>query len=128
MKIKNKIVVTIGLCFIMLLSIATGVAAHNFVEEENIEVVFKEDSIFSDEEKHIIEASFNADSSYAQPYGLKCSLFGHDYKTEIVSVIRHKVRTAKPRCMRDTYETKICTVCSDTVSTIISSEPINCCD
>ncbi len=128
MKIKNKIVVTIGLCFIMLLSIATGVAAHNLVEEENIEVVFKEDSIFSNEEKHIIEASFNADSSHAQPYGLKCSLFGHDYKTEIVSVIRHKVRTAKPRCMRDTYETKICTVCSDTISTLIYSEQINCCD
>lgn len=125
---KNKIVVTIGLCFVLLLSIATGVAAHNFIEEENIEVVFKEDSIFSDEEKHIIEASFYADTSDAQPYGLRCSLFGHDYKTEIVSVIRHKVRTAKPRCMRDTYETKICTVCSDTVSTIISSEQINCCD
>ena len=128
METKNKIFVAIWLCFIMLFSIATGVAAHNFVEEENIEVVFKEDSIFSDEEKHIIEASFNADSSHVQPYGLKCSLFGHDYKTEIVSVIRHKIRTAKPRCMRDTYETKICTVCSDTVSTIIGSEPINCCD
>ena len=128
METKNKIFVAIWLCFIMLFSIATGVAAHNFVEEENIEVVFKEDSIFSDEEKHIIEASFNADSSHVQPYGLKCSLFGHDYKTEIVSVIRHKVRTAKPRCMRDTYETKICTVCSDTISTLIYSEQINCCD
>lgn len=128
MKAKNKIVLAIGLCFIMLLSIATGVAAQNFVEEENTEVVFKENSIFSDEEKQIIESSFNANNSYVQPYGLKCSLFGHNYKTEIIDVIRHKVRTAQPRCIKDKYETKICTVCSDTVSTLILSEPIRCCD
>lgn len=128
MKKTKKIGAIICMSIVLMITATTVVAAHNFGEGSFIEVVFSQNSIFTDEEKQTIEASFNEDVPKAQPYGLKCTLFGHNYKTEIIDVIRHKVSTEQPRCIKDKYETKICTVCSDTVSTLIFSDPIYCCD
>lgn len=128
MKKTKKICAIICMSIALILSITTMIVAHDSNEGSFVEVVFKHNTIFSNEEKQIIEASFNEDTPKAQPYGLKCMLFGHDYKTEIVDVIRHKVSISQPRCIKDKYETKICTGCSDTVSTLIFSDPIYCCD
>lgn len=125
---KSKLIIAIGMCVILLISITTAVMGYNALENDSVEVIFKPDSVFSDEEKQLIVESFSNDTPKAQPYGLKCTLFGHDYKTEFVEAVRHKVRPVKPRCIKEVYETKVCSVCSDVVSTLISSKGIDCCD
>ena len=128
MKLSKRIITCIGLVIIMLSS-GIYVMAHEISESGKIEVIFDENSIFTEEEKQIIESSFfeNSDGNTTEPYGVMCTLFGHDYKSETTTVIRHKVYASAPRCVKEWYDTKICTRCSDTQSTILSSKNIDCC-
>lgn len=123
-KICTVICLSIGL---MLLLMTTAVAYHAY-SSDDVQVVFAENSVFTVQEKELIEKHFCEEADNGEPYGLRCTLFGHDYKTEYVDVIRHKVRSTRPRCIDDLYETKICTVCSDTVSTLVSTQLIDCCE
>ena len=125
---RSKVIIAIGMCVILIISVATAVMGYNTLDDDFVEVIFKQDSVFSDEEKQLIIQSFSNDTTKAQPYSLKCTLFGHDYKSEVVEAIRHKVRPDKPRCIKETYEVKVCSVCSDTVSTLLSSKFIDCCN
>lgn len=121
--------ICVGVTLMIALSISA--IADNATENGTTvrkEVVFLADTSFSPEEQEIIRAHFMKPDDEVQQYGLKCSIFGHDYKTEIVSVVTHKVRDNHPRCLKETFETKICTVCSDTVSKQINREFIHCCD
>ena len=113
-------------CLMFMLSSLIAVIAHDNIMNDNINVIFTENSIFSDDEKLIIEKSFICDDDIST-YGIKCILFGHDYKTEYIDAIRHKVSSTRPRCIMETYETKICVDCSDTVSDMIATTYIDCC-
>lgn len=128
MKLSKKIIICIGLVVVMLSS-GIYAMAHEISESGKIEVIFDENSIFTEEEKQIIEASFleNGDGNPTTPYGVMCTLFGHDYKTETITIIRHKVYANAPRCVKELYDTKICSRCSDTNSTLIDSWTIDCC-
>ena len=128
MKLNKKIMICIGLLIVMLTS-GIYVVAHEISESSNIEVIFAENSVFTEDEKQIIESSFSEydDGNKSVPYGLMCTLFGHDYKSETISVIRHKVYVNAPRCVEEWYDTKICTRCSDTNSTLLDSMNIDCC-
>ncbi len=76
------------ICVIFMLLTLTGsiTAAYvNLNENQSIEVIFKEDSVFSEEQRQMIIAHFNeTDSSEDTVYGLKCTLFGHSYVAEVV--------------------------------------------
>lgn len=109
----------------LLLMMAAG--AYQTYSSDDVQVVFAENSVFTVQEKELIEKYFCGEADIGETYGLRCTLFGHDYKTEYVDVIRHKVRSTRPRCIDDLYKTQICTVCSDTVSTLVSSKSIDCC-
>lgn len=81
---------------IIILSISTFAmfGSHN---EGDITIIFKDDSSFIPQEKELIIQSFTQDEqSQMQPYGLYCLLFVHDYKSEIITVIRHKVNPTPP--------------------------------
>ena len=123
-KICTVICLSIGL---MLLLMMAAVAYHAY-SSDDVQVVFAENSVSSVQEKELIEKHFRGDADNGETYGLRCTLFGHDYKTEYVDVIQHKVRSTRPRCIDDLYKTQICTVCSDTVSTLVSSQLIDCCE
>lgn len=103
--------------------------AHEVSEIGKIEVIFEENSVFTEDEKQIIESFFYEcnNENESMPYGLMCTLFGHDYKSEIVTIINHKVYAEAPRCVEEAYNTKICTKCSDTQSTFLSQKRIDCC-
>ena len=128
MKLSKRIITCIGLVIIMLSS-GIYVMAHEISESGKLEVIFDENSIFTEEEKQIIEASFleKDDGNTTEPYGVMCTLFGHDYKSETTKVIRHKVYANAPRCVEEWYDTKTCTRCSDTQSTLLSYSRIDCC-
>lgn len=114
--------------FITMLITGLSVGAHDELYYYDIEVIFQENSVFTDIEKDVIRKSFFEEDKSNETYGLKCTLFGHDYKTEYVTVIQHKVREGNPRCKSEIYETQICEDCSDTQSTLFSWEYIECCD
>ncbi len=94
----------------------------------NITVTFSDNSCFSDSEKNLIINSFTQTNEYEiQPFGLYCFLFGHDYISETITVIRHKVYSSDPRCIKDYYRSQICSRCSDVQNTLINSVIISCC-
>lgn len=128
MKINKKFIICMSILVIILMS-CISVMAHGILETSNIEVIFAEDSIFTEEDKQIIEFMFLDSDVENKPvaYGLKCTLFGHKYKSEITTVIRHKVSEYAPRCMKEYYETKICTECSDVQNELIENYLIDCC-
>ncbi|MBE6542262.1 MAG: hypothetical protein E7672_07435 [Ruminococcaceae bacterium] len=109
-----------------LLLAGLSVSASNITYEK--EVIFEEDSIFTEAEKEIIIASVNGEHIEHTTYGLKCVLFGHTYKTEIVTVITHKERDARPRCLEEIFEWEICEECSDRQTTLIGQSFIDCCE
>lgn len=110
-----------------LLLLGTQISAYADANHD-IEVIFQEDTVFTEYEKDAIIASFVNNGNVSSTYGLSCTLFGHKYQTEYVTVIEHKVRTNDPRCQEYIYETDVCSKCSDVVSTLISSSAISCCD
>jgi len=91
-------------------------------------VIFAEDSCFDEHEKEqIIKHLTDSATNGATTYNLLCTLFGHNYQTEFVSGVRHKVYDAAPRCIEEVYELQICTRCSDVQSNLISYSSIFCC-
>jgi len=128
MKLNKKIIVYLVL-FIVMFTSGIYVMAHEISEFGKIEVIFNENSIFTEDEKQIIESSFSEydDVNKPVPYGLKCTLFGHSYKSETIKVISHKLYSEVPRCVEEWYDTKICADCSDTQSKLLSHKRIDCC-
>lgn len=118
----------LGTLMVLMLAFALSAVADSGIESKGIEVLFDSNTKFTESEQDAIRAHFINAGNDVQPCGLKCTLFGHDYKTELVTVITHKVRSTSPRCLKETFETKICTVCSDTVSTLVNEKLIVCCD
>ena len=117
------------ICFVIVLSLMmTGISisADNVHYEK--EIIFNNNSVFTEDEKNVITATLTSEHNTYDVYGLKCTLFGHTYKTEYVTAITHKVFATNPRCLREIYETQICEDCSDTQSRLISSDLITCCE
>ncbi|MBR4961364.1 MAG: hypothetical protein IKY52_10740 [Clostridia bacterium] len=101
----------------------------NLNENQNIEVIFNEDSVFSEKQKQMIIAYFTeTDSSEDTVYGLKCTLFGHSYVEEVVRTVMDQVRATAPRCDEKFYEVQICEDCSDRQTTLLEIIKIYCCD
>lgn len=124
---KNHIHSFIGIIMVLsLLMTGISISADNVHQEK--EIIFNDNSVFTEDEKEIITATLNLGQGTSGTYGLKCTLFGHTYKTEYVTAITHKVYTTSPRCLREIYETKICEDCSDTQTRLINSTLIACCE
>lgn len=105
----------------------------NYVYEyadEQITVVFAENSVFSSDEQQYIADKLvlgdSAEASGVQPRSW-CWLTGHELVTECVHVITHKVYASAPRCVKETYLVETCSNC-DQEMTLISEENIYCCD
>ena len=91
-------------------------------------VIFAEDSCFGEyEQEQIIKHLTGVATNDATTYNLWCTLFGHNYQTEFVTGVRHKVYEDEPRCIEEVYELQICTRCSDVQSDLISYSSIFCC-
>ena len=120
------------ICVIFMLLTLTGSIAAAYVnlnENQSIEVIFKEDSVFSEEQQQMIIAHFNeTDSSEDTVYGLKCTLFGHSYVAEVVKTVMHQARATAPRCDEKFYKVEICEDCSDRQTKLLEIIAIYCCD
>lgn len=96
-------------------------------------VTFAENSTFSTEEKEHIasiiafEASGEVGAAAPKAFNLICSIFGHNYETEYVTAITHRVRDTQPRCLEELFEISKCSRCGNTTTDRISSVFITCC-
>ena len=123
----------ISLALALLLSVSFCIAA-SAVDVENtyfygdVEVVFAEDSSFSEEMKqHIADYIVNGDDG-ATTYNLMCTLFGHKETSEVVLTTSHKVRATNPRCLQQMWEIHACSRCNEALDQILLSETyIDCC-
>lgn len=107
------------------LSISTFAAMSQNIEDHT-SIIFSETTIFTQDEQELITIALSGGDSIQQ-YGLYCTLFGHDYKEEVVTQIRHNVKPVSPKCIKDTFIVNICARCSDIQKQLIGSTPIVCC-
>lgn len=66
-------------------------------------------------------------SQESQPYGISCTLFGHDYTQTMADVIKHNVKNQAPRCVCYSYEINICSKCNNSFETLVEQTDIFCC-
>lgn len=123
-----KKLVTVILCAILAMHTAamTTDRSNYEYEKENyhVTVTFSEDSSFSVEKKQAVADFLVSESGAVSPQSL-CWLTGHNYKTENVSLIRHKVAAKSPRCKRSIYSVKTCTKCDYIDETLIVCCPVD---
>lgn len=125
---KINIILVICLSLVIMTVPASAVEIQgNIYTEQNATVMFDADSSFTlEEQQHITELLVYGEDT-TNPYGLSCTLFGHNYESEIVTLINHRVRTTAPRCLEEKYKVSKCSKCGDTQQTLLSASYINCC-
>ena len=125
-----KKILTIALCAILAINcsaISTGEGSYDYIiEDTQITVEFASDSALSAEKQQQIADHMVYGDDGASTYAW-CWLTGHDYVTESVTVIEHKVYTASPRCIRKNYSVETCSKCDHLEETLVSQERIVCC-
>lgn len=125
------------LAFLLIMMMALTVVAsasgenttsYNYeIEDTEYTVIFSNSSMSQEKQESIARKLVGIDDSSAQTYGLKCTLFGHDYVYETAEVIVHKVNTYAPRCERDTYNLTYCDDCDYYEEELVRTTYIYCC-
>lgn len=126
-KIIALIMVVVSLFSVMSISAYAEDTAENTVtiNVNDIEFIFDADTS-EDYRNKVIAHYFNHDDN-TETYGLTCTLFGHKLESSVISAVTHKVNATDPRCLRERYNTEVCSRCDYTNSTLISSSYITCC-
>ena len=96
------------------------------VEDTHISIEFSADSELSAEKQQQIANQMVYGDDGASTYAW-CWLTGHDYVTEAVTEIQHKVYDLTPRCIQTIYSVETCTKCDHFEETIISQTRYACC-
>ena len=123
-----KKVISVAILLIILSIFEAYAYALDLVPHET-DVIFDDNTQFTADQQQAIIEHFNGlhiseDSNEAN--NILCTLFGHNYTTEYVSVVNHNVYASAPRCVKNYYEVSACTRCNDSNSTLISTERIYC--
>lgn len=121
--------------------LSVSVIAVHSVGETNVTIVDNNLSITIHDVKELtseqIERITNLVSEYhsdhvpaetAVPYGLMCTLFGHDKQLHSVSAIEHKVRSTNPRCLETHYKVTTCSRCEYENIEVSAETYISWCD
>jgi len=125
-----KKILPILLCAILAINcsaISIGDGSYDYIiDDTQITVEFASDSALSAEKQQQIADHMLYGDDGASTYAW-CWLTGHNYVTEAVYVIEHKVYADSPRCVKSTYAVETCTKCDHLEETLVSSVYIVCC-
>lgn len=122
------IMVIVSLFSVMSISVYAEGTEENTVAITLNDVEFVFDADTSEEFRNRAIAHYFAhEDDGSAAYGLTCTLFGHKLESSITTATTHKVSTTDPRCLRQKFNTEVCTRCDYTNSTLISSTYISCC-
>ena len=124
-----KKIIALALATVMSLSFCMyASAADTEYACGEVEIIFAEDSAFSEEIQQIIADQMRNGDDGASTYDLFCSLFGHNETTEEVNRSYHKVNTYDPRCLLEKWNVTACTRCGDiTGQTLVFEMYVSCC-
>ena len=131
MKLTKTMLAIIG-CIAFSLSFSANeiVESEIYYPEEDITVVFNENSALSSEQKQFISYKIVSGEPIGNDgvstYSL-CWLTGHDIINEMVTVIEHKVRVSNPRCDKNSYNVESCNKCDYMEYELISEVYYPCC-
>lgn len=126
-KIIALVLVVVSLFSVMSISVYAEDTEENtvIIIVNDVEFVFDTDT--SEEfRRKTIANYFNRDDG-AAAYGLTCTLFGHNLESSVTYAVTHKAKATDPRCLRQMFNTEVCTRCDYTNSTLINSSYISCC-
>ncbi len=131
-----KRIVSILICALILMTALCVVASaestvnntYTFeTEDAHYTVQFNDNNLSAEQQQRVAEnLVFGRDDS-AATYGLGCTLFGHDYVYTTSTVTIHKVKTARPRCVKEFYDVTTCEDCDFYESTRTHYIYIDCC-
>lgn len=98
-----------------------------YVSDGNEYTIEFENDVPAEKKEIIANALVGNNDTSVQPYGLGCTLFGHDYAYTTVNVVEHKIFPTSPRCMKYTYDVTYCEDCDYTEETLVTKANIYCC-
>lgn len=126
----RKINIILVICLLLMAMAVPATAAEsqgNTYTVQDVTVKFEADSKFTIEEQQHIAELLVLGNDEVKPYGMTCFVLGHKYETEIITLVKHRVRATVPRCLEEIYEVRVCSRCSDTQQTLAGSHYISCC-
>lgn len=127
-RIISFVLVVVSLFSVMSISAYAEETPENTVIVTVNETMFVFDSNTSEEFRtKAIAHYFNHNDNNTVAYGLTCTLLGHKLESSVITATQHKVRATDPRCLRETYNTEVCSRCDYTNSVLIGSAYITCC-
>lgn len=127
-KIIALILVVASIFSAMSISAYAENTTENTVTVVANEVVFIFDADTTEDFRNkFIVNYFNHGDDDDAVYGLTCTLLGHKLESSVITAITHKAKATAPRCLRETYNTEVCSRCDYTNSVLIGSEYIACC-
>lgn len=132
---KKSLVILITLILSVILSISV-LAVHSVGEVNDDELTINihgEEGLSTEQIERItnIVSEYHCghiSSEAAVPYGLMCTLFGHDEQLHSVSAIEHKVRATNPKCLETDYLVTTCSRCEYENIEVLAEIYISCCD
>lgn len=131
---KRFILINIAIVLLLVFSLSTfaDTATSNDYQIGNYTISFNENSSLTSEEQQLFakrRAEINSeDNSYPEMKNVLCSLFGHNTKTEDITVIEHRVRDTAPRCKRTEEDVTFCSRCDCRSVKVTNTTYINCCE
>ncbi len=128
---KIKFIIVPLLCMILSVNIIAHTAGGVYeFEDENKIVTFEDDCTLTANEQQAVAERLvygSPEDSGIHTYSW-CWLTGHDLSHNMVGVITHKVRTAQPRCLKETYDVATCSKCDYMEEDLLTTVYIICCD
>ena len=126
----KRILTSILLCAVLAINcnaFSSGNSSYNYViDNTEITIEFSLDSVLSAEKQQQVADQMVYGDDGASTYAW-CWLTGHNYVTEAVTAVEHKVYALSPRCMERIYSVETCTKCDHFEETLISETLIPCC-
>ena len=128
-KIIKHIILVILLVVLSINSNAyTGKKLQQSYNYDNITIIFN-DTLLDESQQTNIAGTFvdNTTMQTASSIGFICFFFGHDMQTGYVTAITHRVYSTPPRCLKETFEIRVCKRCGYFETELVGRCFIDCC-
>ncbi len=127
MKRSFVLLLTLVLVFAFSLSSFASEKEPYVYNIENVTIIFDENDTFDAATREMVAHKLVHGDEDVAPYGLICTLFGHDYEQKGVTTITHCVYSEQPRCLEEYFIVQVCSRCEDTIVERTGFRYITCC-
>ena len=128
-KIIKHMILLILLFVLSVNSFAYSGKELNSYDYDNKTIIFNNDALFDENQQSNIAGMLvnRTTTQAASGIGFICFFFGHDMETGYVTAITHCVYSTPPRCLKETFEIKVCKRCGYFEAELVGRCIIDCC-